>query len=59
MNFNPDVAHLVTEVINLELEVTLAVLNGHKPNDDDKFAEHRKRLNELRNILKLNKQWIQ
>ena len=59
MNYNPDVAHLVTEVINLELEVTLAVLNGHKPNDDDKFVEHRKRLDELRRILKLDKTWIQ
>ena len=55
MNYSPDVAHIVTEVIQLELEVTLAVLSGHKPNDEDKFAEHRKRLKELRTILKLNK----
>jgi len=55
VNFNPDVAHIVTEVIKLELEITTAVLTGHKPSDDDKFAEHRKRLNKLRKILKLNK----
>ena len=55
MNYNPDVAHIVTEVIQLELEVTTAVLAGYKPSDDDKFVEHRKRLKELRSILKLNK----
>ena len=59
MNYNPDVAHIVTEVIQLELEVTLAALNGHKPNDEDKFAKHRKRLKELRKTLKLDKTWIQ
>lgn len=53
MKYNPDVVHIVTEVIQLELEVTLAVFNGHKPNDEDKFAVHRKRLKELRNILNL------
>jgi hypothetical protein len=52
MNYNPDVAHIVTEVIQLELDVTLAVLNGHKPSDEDKFAEHRKRLKQLRETLK-------
>ncbi len=55
VKYNIEVAHIVTEVIQLELEVTLAVLNGHKPHDEDKFVEHRKRLKELRNILKLNK----
>ena len=55
MKYNIKVAHIITEVIQLELEVTLAVLNGHKPNDGDKFAKHRKRLKKLRNILKLNK----
>lgn len=55
MNFNIHVAHLVTEVIKLELEITTAVLNGHKPTDSDKFAGHRKRLKELRTILNLNK----
>ena len=55
MNYNPDVAHIVTEVIQLELEVTTAVLNGHRPSGDDKFVHHRERLKELRNILNLNK----
>jgi hypothetical protein len=55
VKYNIKVAHLVTEVIKLELEVTTAVLNGHKPTDSDKFVEHRKRLKELRNILNLNK----
>ena len=55
MKYNIKVAHLVTEVIQLELEVTMAVLSGHRPSDDDKFVEHRKRLKELRSILKLNK----
>ena len=59
MKYNIKVAHLVTEVIQLELEVTMAVLSGHRPSDDDKFVEHRKRLKELRSILKLDKSWIQ
>jgi hypothetical protein len=55
MKYNPDVAHIVTEIIQLELEVTTAVINKHKPSDDDKFAGHRKRLKELRSILNLSK----
>jgi hypothetical protein len=55
VKYNIEVAHLVTEVIQLELEITTAVLNGHRPNDEDKFVEHRKRLKELRSILNLSK----
>ena len=59
MKYNIKVAHIVTEVIKLELEITTAILTGHKASGDDKFAEHRKRLKELRSILKLDKSWIQ
>jgi len=55
VKYNIKVAHIVTEVIQLELEVTMAVLSGHRPSDDDKFVGYRKRLKELRSILKLNK----
>jgi len=55
VKYNIKVAHIITEVIQLELEVTLAVLNGYKPHDEDKFVEHRKRLKELRSILNLSK----
>jgi hypothetical protein len=59
VKYNIKVAHIVTEVIQLELEVTMAVFSGHRPSDDDKFVGHRKRLKELRSILKLDKSWIQ
>jgi|APGre2960657373_1045057.scaffolds.fasta_scaffold690086_1 hypothetical protein len=55
LSYSKETTDTVTNIIKLELEITTAVLTGHKASDDDKFAEHRKRLKELRTILKLNK----
>jgi hypothetical protein len=43
---------IITEIIKLECEVTSSLFKGHKPNDDDEYANHRKRLVFLRKILK-------
>ena len=53
--YNKETVETVTEIIKLELEITLAVLTGHKANDSDRFVEHRKRLRELRETLNLNR----
>ena len=47
-----DFYDIIRELVNLEYEVTIANLNGHKASDDDQFAEHRKRIEELRELLK-------
>lgn len=47
-----DFYDIIRELVNLEYEVTIANLNGHKASDDDQFAEHRKRVEELRELLK-------
>jgi len=43
---------IITEIIKLECEVTESIFKGHKANDADKYANHRKRLFFLRKILK-------
>ena len=43
---------IISEIIILEFEVTLANLSGHRATDDDEYSEKRKKINELRNKLK-------
>jgi hypothetical protein len=47
MNFDD----IITELVALEYEVTLANMNGHKASDDDEYAGKRKRVGELRELL--------
>ena len=47
MNFDD----IITELVALEYEVTLANMNGHKASDDDEYAGKRKRVGELRKML--------
>ena len=47
-----DFYDIISELINLEYEVTIANLNGHRASDNDQFAQHRKRIEELRELLK-------
>ena len=42
---------IITELVALEYEVTLANMNGHKASDDDEYAVKRKRVGELREML--------
>lgn len=37
-----------SRICKLSTEVTIAVINGHRPHDHDKFREHRRELVELR-----------
>ena len=43
---------ILTELVHLEYEVTDANMKGHKAADNDQFAGHRKRIGELRKLLK-------
>ncbi len=43
---------IITEIIELECEITESILKGHKSNDRDRYVNHRKRLRFLRKILK-------
>jgi len=43
--------NIITELVALEYEVTLANMNGHKASDDDEYAGKRKRVGELRKML--------
>jgi hypothetical protein len=47
-----DFDDIITELVKLEYEVTIANLNGHRASDNDQFAQHRKRIEELRELLK-------
>ena len=42
---------IITELVALEYEVTLANMNGHKASDNDQYAGKRKRVGELREML--------
>ena len=42
---------IISEIIKLQIGVSNAVFKGHKANDDDEYAEDRKRLVILRQIL--------
>ena len=43
---------IISELVKLEYEVTLANMKGHKASDDDQYAQHRVRIKELRELLK-------
>jgi hypothetical protein len=43
---------IISEIIILEFEVTMANLSGHRATDDDEYSEKRKKINELRKMLK-------
>jgi hypothetical protein len=43
---------IISEIIALEYEVTMANLLGHRPTDDDEYSEKRKKINKSRKILK-------
>ena len=43
---------IISEIIILEFEVTMANLSGHRATDDDEYSEKRKKINELRSKLK-------
>jgi len=42
---------IITELVALEYEVTLANMNGHRASDNDQYAGKRKRVGELREML--------
>jgi hypothetical protein len=39
---------IASRIIELDLEITRSVINGHKPSEDDEFKEIRQELNLLR-----------
>jgi hypothetical protein len=41
----------ISIILKLELELTEAILNGHKAKDNDKFAKTRSKLKKLRDEL--------
>jgi hypothetical protein len=43
---------IMSEIIILEYQVTVANLLGHRATDNDEYSEKRKRINELRKMLK-------
>lgn len=43
---------IISEIIILEYEVTVANLSGHRATDNDEYSEKRKKINELRKNLK-------
>jgi hypothetical protein len=47
-----DFDDIISELVKLEYEITIANLNGHKASDDDQYAEGRLRVKELRELLK-------
>ena len=38
----------ISRILKLELEITRAVINGHRPSEDDQYQEKRKELERLR-----------
>lgn len=43
---------IISEIIILEYEVTTANLSGHRATDSDEYSDKRKKINELRKMLK-------
>lgn len=43
----------LSKIIKLELEITEAVMHGHKARDDDEYEEKRKELKRLRKELEI------
>lgn len=39
---------IMSKIIEIELEITRSIINGHKPSENDKFSEKRNELNLLR-----------
>jgi len=44
-----------SKIIELELEITSAIINGHRPSADDQYEEKRKELERLRREIELEK----
>lgn len=42
---------IISKIIEIELEITLSIIDGHKPFVGDKFEIKRKELNLLRCVL--------
>jgi hypothetical protein len=42
---------LISKIIQLEYEITTAIIDGHKPSINDKFQEMRSELNTLRCLV--------
>ena len=42
---------LISRIIDLEYEITSAIINGHRPSIGDKFQEKRNELNTLRCVV--------
>lgn len=42
---------LISRIIDLEYEITSAIINGHKPSVNDIFQEKRNELNTLRCVV--------
>ena len=47
-----DFYDIISELVNLEYEVTIANMEGHRASDDDEYVQHRARIKELRELLK-------
>jgi hypothetical protein len=45
----------MTRIIKLELEITEAIINGHKSDGNDKFKAHREELKRLRKELDIKR----
>ena len=39
---------MMSRIIEIELEITRSIINGHKPSENDEFSEKRNQLNLLR-----------
>ena len=39
---------IMSKIIEIELEITRSVINGHKPSENDEFMDKRQELNLLR-----------
>lgn len=53
MNWKYYYSPSISKVIQLELEITEAVMHGHKPTDDDIYEEKRRELIRLRKELEI------
>lgn len=47
-----DREEIISEIIKHELEITRAVMNGHRPTEGDIYHERRIRVKYLRDLLK-------
>lgn len=43
-----DKTQVMSRIIELELEITRSIINGHRPSGNDEFSEKRQELNLLR-----------